>query len=137
MFISILLNANWIKLSWHSCSMWDKLWWFKWFWHFFCEGLSSFIQRDSATHMHGLTAYVKEWLPFGHDLSLENSADSYLSFWLAFTQCLTSFSYFHHFFHLYAWFMILFHLAWMRFSQSTLLLMRLFLETLTLIIRTS
>ena len=33
--------------------------------------------------MHGLAVYVKEGLPFAWDLSLENSADSYLSFWLA------------------------------------------------------
>ena len=30
--------------------------------------------------MHGLTVYVKEGLPFAQDLSLENSADSYLCF---------------------------------------------------------
>ena len=33
--------------------------------------------------MHGLIVYVKEGLPFLWDLSLENSADSYLCFWLA------------------------------------------------------
>ena len=33
--------------------------------------------------MHGLVVYVKEGLPFAHDLSLENSADSYLCFQLA------------------------------------------------------
>ena len=33
--------------------------------------------------MHGLTVYVKEGLPFAQDLSLENSADSYLCFRLA------------------------------------------------------
>ena len=32
---------------------------------------------------HGLAVYVKEGLPFARDLSLENSADSYLRFWLA------------------------------------------------------
>ena len=32
----------WIKLSWHSCSMWDKAGWLKWFWPFLCERLSSF-----------------------------------------------------------------------------------------------
>ena len=42
-----------------------------------------FIQKDSTTHMHGLAVYVKEELPFARDLSLENSADSYLCFWLA------------------------------------------------------
>ena len=40
--------------------------------------------------MHGLAVYVKEGLPFARDLSLENSADSYLCFRLAL--CLTSFS---------------------------------------------
>ena len=33
--------------------------------------------------MHGLAVYVKEGLPFAWDLSLENSADSYLCFQLA------------------------------------------------------
>ena len=38
------------------------------------------IRKDSITHMHGLAVYVKEGLPFAWDLSLENSADSYLCF---------------------------------------------------------
>ena len=33
--------------------------------------------------MHGLAVYVKEGLPFARDLSLKNSADSYLCFRLA------------------------------------------------------
>ena len=33
--------------------------------------------------MHGLAVYVKEWLYFARDLSLENSADSYICFRLA------------------------------------------------------
>ena len=41
------------------------------------------IRKDSITHMHGLAVYVKEGLPFARDLSLENSADSYLCFRLA------------------------------------------------------
>ena len=36
-----------------------------------------------STHMHGLAVYVTEGLPFARDLSLENSADSYLRFQLA------------------------------------------------------
>ena len=40
------------------------------------------IRRDSSTHMHSLVVYVKEGLPFLRDLSLENSADSYLCFQL-------------------------------------------------------
>ena len=41
------------------------------------------IQKEFSTRMHGLAVYVKEGLPFAWDLSLENSADSYLCFWLA------------------------------------------------------
>ena len=43
-------------------------------------GYLPLIQKDSSTHMHGLTVYVKEGLPFARDLSLENSGDSYLCF---------------------------------------------------------
>ena len=71
------------------------------------------IRKNSTFHMHGLTVYVKKGLPFAQDLSLENSADSYLC--LYFTQYLL--------FPLYARFLILFHLTWMKFSQSTHLLM--------------
>ena len=70
----------WIKLSWHSCSLWDTRSWINWFWQFLCEGLSSFNPKDSITHMHGLAVYVKEGFPFARDSSLENSADSYLCF---------------------------------------------------------
>ena len=38
------------------------------------------IWKDSSTHVHGLAFYMKEGLPFAWDLSLENSADSYLIF---------------------------------------------------------
>ena len=41
------------------------------------------IGKDSSTHMHGVAVYVKEGLPFARNLSLENSADSYLCFRLA------------------------------------------------------
>ena len=41
------------------------------------------IWKDFITHMHGLAVYMKEGLPFAWDLSLENSTDSYLCFWLA------------------------------------------------------
>ena len=47
------------------------------------RGYLPLIRNDSSTHMHGLTVYVKEGLPFARDLSLENSADSYLCFRLA------------------------------------------------------
>ena len=51
--------------------------------NFFVRGYLPLIQKDSSTHMHGLAVYVKEGLPFARDLSLENSADSYLCFRLA------------------------------------------------------
>ena len=54
--------------------------WLNWFWQFLCQKLT---WKDSSTHMHGLAVYVKEGLPFANDLSLENSADSYLCFRLA------------------------------------------------------
>ena len=47
------------------------------------KGYLPLIQKDSSTHMHGLTVCAKEGLPFALDLSLENSADSYLCFQLA------------------------------------------------------
>ena len=47
------------------------------------RGYLPLIRKDSVTHMHGLAVYVKEGLPFAWDLSLENSADSYLCFRLA------------------------------------------------------
>ena len=48
--------------------------------NFSVRGYLSLIRKDSSTHMHGLAVYVKEGLPFAQDLSLENSADSYLCF---------------------------------------------------------
>ena len=78
----LLRIVPWIKLSWNSCSVWDKLRWLNWFWQFLRERFL-LIQKDSGTHMHGLVVYVKEGLSFAQDLSLENSADSYLCFRLA------------------------------------------------------
>ena len=60
--------------------------------NFSVRGYLPLIRKDSSTHMHGLTVYVKEGLPFAWDLSLEKSADSYVFDWLYLTQCLTSFS---------------------------------------------
>ena len=51
--------------------------------NFSVRGYLPLIRKDSGTHMHGLAVYVKEGLPFAQDLSLENSADSYLCFRLA------------------------------------------------------
>ena len=51
--------------------------------NFSVGGFLPLIRKDSSTHMHGLAVYVKEGLPFARELSLENSADSYLCFRLA------------------------------------------------------
>ena len=72
----------WIKLSWHICSMWDKLGWLIDSDNS-VRGYLTLVRKDSITHMHGLAVYLKERLSFAQDLSLENSADSYLCFWPA------------------------------------------------------
>ena len=46
-------------------------------------GYLPLIRKDSSTHVHDFAVYVKEVLPFAWDLSVENSADSYLCFQLA------------------------------------------------------
>ena len=46
--------------------------------NFSVGGYLPLIWKDSSTYMHGLAVYVKEGLPFAQDLSLQNSADSYL-----------------------------------------------------------
>ena len=77
--------------------------------NFSVRGYLPLIQKDFSTHMQSLAVYVKERLPFAWDVSLENSADSYVFDWLYFTQCLTSFSSIDHLPHLCARFLILFH----------------------------
>ena len=79
--------------------------------NFSVRGYLPLIQKDFSTHMHGLTVYVKEGLPFAQGLPLENSADSYLCSQLALLHCFTSFSYIDHLFRLCARFLILFHLT--------------------------
>ena len=51
--------------------------------NFSVRGYLPLIRKDSSTHMHGLAVYVKEGLAIARDLSLKNSADSYLCFRLA------------------------------------------------------
>ena len=51
--------------------------------NFSVRGYLHLIQKESSTHMHGFTVYVKGGLPFAWNLSLENTADSYLCFQLA------------------------------------------------------
>ena len=95
------------------------------------------IQKNSSTHMHCVTVYVKEGLLFARDLSLKTlQILTYVFDWVYITHCLTSTFSIDHLLCLWARFLILFHLTWMKFSQSTYLLMFLSLETLTSVIRT-
>ena len=59
--------------------------------NFSVRGYLPLIWKDSSTHMHGLAVYVKKGLPFAQDLSLENSADSYICFWLALLHSVSNF----------------------------------------------
>ena len=78
--------------------------------NFFVRSYLPLILKDSSTHMHGLTVYVKEGLPFAQDLAQGNSRIlTYVFDWLYFTKCLTSFFYIYQI-SLCARFFILFHL---------------------------
>ena len=80
--------------------------------NFSVRGYFPLIRKDSSTHMHGLAVYGKEGLPFAHDLSLENSADSYLCFRLALLHSVSYYFFlFDHLLCLCARFFILFHLT--------------------------
>ena len=63
--------------------------------NFSVTGYLPSIRKDSSTCMHDLAVYAKEGLPLAGDLSLENSADSYLCFRLALLHSVS------HFFFLY------------------------------------
>ena len=89
--------------------------------NFSVRGHLPLIRKDSSSHMHGPTVYVKEQLCFAWNLSPENSAVSYLCFPLA---LLHSVSYFFPFYQSpilsFTWFLILFHLTYRVFQKSDL-----------------
>ena len=58
------------------------------------RGYFPLIRKDSVTHMHGGTVYVKEGLPFTRDVPLRILI--YIFNWLYFIQCFTSFSSINH-----------------------------------------
>ena len=60
--------------------------------NFFVRDCLPLIRKDSITHMNGLAVYVKERLLFARDLSVKNSADSYLCFRLALLHSTSYFS---------------------------------------------
>ena len=59
----LMVILPWIKLSWYSCFMWNKLGSLNRFEKFLPWGLSSFNSKESVTIMHGLSS----------DISFENS----------------------------------------------------------------
>ena len=63
--------------------------------NFSVRGYVPLLQQDSVTYILGVVVHVKQGLASTQDLSLENSADSYLCFQLA---LLHSVSYFYFFF---------------------------------------
>ena len=127
----------WIKLSWHSCSVWDKPGWLNWFWQFLCERLPSFNWKEFWYSYAWSHSFCERRTSFCMRHISKKLCRFLLMFWLA---LLHSGSYFfilyNHLLHLCAWFFILFHLTLPRFTQSTHLPMFLSLETLTSIIRT-
>ena len=62
--------------------------------NFFVRVYLPLIRKDSSTHMRGPAVYIKEVLPFLHNLSLENSTDSYLYFRLAILHSVSSLFFF-------------------------------------------
>ena len=85
--------------------------------NFSVKGYFPLIRKDSITHMHGFAVYVKEGLPFPWDyLRKTLQILTYAFDWLSLSLCMV---------------LILSHLTWTKFSQSTHLLMCLSLETLT------
>ena len=123
----------WIKLSWHSCSMWDKRRWLN-FGNFSVSCYLPLIWKVSIAHMHGLVVYVEEGRPFAWALSLENSKHSYDFDWLHIIQCRTSYSSVDRLLRLYAVFDSYFIKH--RCGSLDQPIMRLSLETLTSIIMT-
>ena len=59
--------------------------------NFSVAGFLSLIWKDYIIHMRYHAVYVKEGIPFAQDISLENSADSYLGFQLALLHSLSYF----------------------------------------------
>ena len=80
--------------------------------NFSVRGYIPLIRKDSNIHMHGLTVYVKEGLPFARDLSHGTPQIlTYVFDLFYFTQCLTSLSSIDHLLRHHVRFLILFHLT--------------------------
>ena len=122
-----------IKLSWHSCSMWDKLVWLKLFLQFLSERLSSFNSKWFC-YSYAWCCSLCEWMTFFCTGFISRKLCEFLlMFWIGFISLnvlLQSFS---------SSLCIVFDSSFsyidVRFSRSTHLLMCLYLETLMSITR--
>ena len=93
--------------------------WLIWFWQFLCDRLSSFNPKGfyysytwSCSLCEGRTSFCRGLFT--------GKLYRFLQIQLAFTMLsVLFFSSLDHLLCLYAWFLVLFHLTWMRFSQST------------------
>ena len=122
----------WIKLSWHSCSMWGKPGWLNWFWQFLCERLSSFNPKRFYYSYAWSCSLCEERTSFCTGLNTRKLCRFLLMFLIGFTSfSLTSFSSINHLLPLFERLLVLFHLTSIKFSWSTPLLMCLSLATLT------
>ena len=123
----------WIKLSWHSCSVWDKLGWLNWFWQFLCVGLSSFTLKEcyysyawSSSLREGKTAFCT-------GLTSRKFCNLLFAFSTGFTSrsVLLLFPLLITFFIIINSLLMLFRLTQMMFSRSSHLLLCMSFETLT------
>ena len=85
----------WMKLPWNSGSIWDKLGWLYWFWQYLCDSLSLFNTKGFYYSYVSSCSLCGGRTSFAWELSLENSADSYLCFQLSLPHSVS------HFFFLY------------------------------------
>ena len=101
--------CSWIKLSWHSCSIWDKPGWLNSFWQFLCEGLSSLNLKRFYYSYAWCRSLCERSTSFCMALTSRKFCTFLLIFY--FIQCLTSFYSNSDLLCLYAQFLILFHLT--------------------------
>ena len=81
----------WIKLSWHSCSMWDKLGWLDWFWQFLCERLSFFHQKGFYYSYAWPCSLCEGRTSFCTGLTPRKTCGLLLTFLIGFTYSVSSF----------------------------------------------
>ena len=136
-FVWVLLNVNLFlnEISWHSCSLWEKLGSFNWFWQFFCKRLSSFNLKGFFYSYTWSCSLCERKTSFCTGLIYRKlQILSYVFKWLYFTQYVNSFSSINHLLHFYAVFFSISSNIDEGVSIKSLL-MFLSLETLASIIR--